>query len=431
MAGIEKYIKGLGALVGKRGFTTNAPPQYDDRKARPFLARTRRFYEKRGRIASDVVTVSTQGLTSDFYAWTQIDVRLADATAGTLFETRKMDDYKEVHFLSPLIDYFPIGAKMETMGSTWLSINPTNVSAVDISGLVARCNAVYHYYDAWGNTQSEPLVIENYTMYRSTPSSPQNFVNQEGNFKITAQLNDVTQNITENTRIMLGKRAFYITGVQDFTEEFTGESTDHLITFFARLEEVNETDDTVNGVAGGLAYTFSADIDGPADVTVGQSASLTASFMRNGLPVTGADFKWTSDHPETVSISDEGIVTGIAEGNAVVRATLAQNENIWAERSVSAVEGQTGFSVILEGESAIRLKKYTTAFLKAHVLENGEEVKETVEWSFDGAPSRAWFASESGNSLSVTCQESAEAPLVVTASYGGASESVTITLEGY
>jgi uncharacterized protein YjdB len=61
---------------------------------------------------------------------------------------------------------------------------------------------------------------------------------------------------------------------------------------------------------------------GQADVTIGQSVTLTATPRdARGLPLGGRLVNWTSGAPSVASVSASGVVTGLAAGTAVIFAT--------------------------------------------------------------------------------------------------------------
>jgi len=58
-----------------------------------------------------------------------------------------------------------------------------------------------------------------------------------------------------------------------------------------------------------------------SNVAVGKTLQLTAVGLdANGFPVTGAIFQWSSSNPSIASVSNTGVVTGVALGSATITA---------------------------------------------------------------------------------------------------------------
>lgn len=374
----QKYIKNLIFSNDGSKVVQNTPEQYNSRQKQYLADRTARYVSERAYLSSDYVEADIQGLLPYFYDYTTLYIRLADILSPSANTTKKIDDYKQVLIPDRTVDYLPIGAKINTMGNTWIVINPSNISSVSANAVVARCNATYNSYDYYGNIIVEPIVVEKYTMSNNDNDNSINLVLMDGYFNITCQLNDNTKNLGINKRIILGNKPYHITGFTDFIQEFTytpytdngatvefvvdddtGELTvvypqnyksptftmispnlyqigqtdkcvyikdgkaylreknkykTHLITFTARIDEPTESDDLTIGIAGGKEYVVSAELNGQTDLIAGQSTTVTADFLINGKKIDS-----TTEHPLTwkYSSSDETIAKVSNEGKVM------------------------------------------------------------------------------------------------------------------
>ena len=154
MADVKNNLGNIAAMAERPQATTNRPAQYNDRRNPYFGDPTARFVQAYGKYASDYTACRVQGLDSDpnnFYEWSEQLVRLADARKKGNAIDRPIDNYKEVLFVNRRIEYVPEGAKMETMGSTWLVTNPANISSAVGGGIIRRCNATWNHLD-WSAT---------------------------------------------------------------------------------------------------------------------------------------------------------------------------------------------------------------------------------------------------------------------------------------
>lgn len=416
----------------------NKPSQYNDRQHQYMARQTVKYVDDRAKYASDYVKARVQGLTrDDFYTWLTTFIRLADMAALSASASKNIDDIKVILFKEPSIDYFPIGAKIETMGSTWLCTNPSNLSSVHGTAIVQRCNAAYNSYDYYGNIVTEPIVVEKALMASNDNNSPQNIVLMDGYFNVTCQLNDNTKWLGQNQRLILGSKAYHITGYTDFIQEFTGDyESIHILKFTIRVEEPTIDDDLINHIANGYNYTFGAKVSGVPSLSVGQTTQLKAEFIKNGVAVPATEeypltWEWRSSDESIATVDANGNVTAKTAGNVRIYIDLQECSGTTAYLDLSIEEADASNNVAFIGNVQPSLTQYRTAVLQAGYYENGVLSGETVEWSFNGAQESAYHAVVDGNQVSITCLLPDSTPLHITASYGEYSAEADIVLEGY
>lgn len=435
----QKYIKNL--IFGSDGSNVvrNTPSQYNTRQKQYLAERTTRYIAERSYLASDYVQADIQGLLPYFYDYTTLNIRLADILSPSANTTKKMDDYKQVLIPDRTVDYLPIGAKINTMGSTWIVINPSNISSVSANAVIARCNATYNSYDYYGNIIVEPIVVEKYTMSNNDNDNSINLVLMDGYFNITCQLNENTKNLGINKRIILGDKPYHITGFTDFIQEFTGDRKNiHIMTFTARIDEPTESDDLTIGIAGGKEYVVSAELNGQTDLIAGQSTTLTADFLINGKKVDSTaehPLSWTySSSDQTIAkVSDDGKVMTYKEGNAVIVATLVQNPLVTAKIGLTITEVVNEPYIAFDGFTHDYITQYSSETFNATYFENNLATDYPLKWTFSGATKRDYIAtvSEDGRSVTIECLSASEKPLKITATYNGVKASIKVNLVGY
>ena len=204
----EKYIQNAIAQGGGlSGVASNTPTQYADRQKQYFADRNRAYTEERACLASDFVKAKVQGIGEDFETLVDMSIRLSDILTPSTSQNKRMDDFKEVLIPNRAVTYIPLGAKIQTMGSTWLVINPSNLSSVNTKTVVSRCNASYNSYDPYGNLVTGPLLVEKVNMLGNDNEKGENIIIMDGYFNITCQLNANTARLSENSRILLGRKA--------------------------------------------------------------------------------------------------------------------------------------------------------------------------------------------------------------------------------
>ena len=435
----QKYIQSV-SHPGVTQVRNNAPAQYKDRQ-RQYLADRRTLYdEQRDYLATDYVKARVQGLNpDDFFAWTETEIRLSDVftQSVTAFDSKQYDDFKEILFRSRAIDYIPVGAYIETMGSIWMVVNPGNMSSPTTNAVIARCRAHWTFYDAYGNIRWEPLVIDRRTMLSNRNESPENLVLMEGYFNVKCQKNANTVKLRDNQRMILGSYAYHITGYTDFFEEFTGDDDSaHVINLTVRREEPEEHDDLQNHIADGKLYAWGANISGIESVPVGGQGGARAHMLINGEKVVpGADtpqtWIYSTSDENVLTVDSEGFYTGVSEGTAIVTATLEQNPNLTASMQITVAASSEDVRFI--GTVPPSIPQYTTVGVSAVHEVNGEYTNDPLEWEFNGADPKDYTVKigEGSQYAEITCDSPSAVPLIVTARYNDLSESVSIKLLGY
>lgn len=416
----------------------NTPTQYADRQKTYFNRVSSDFRRKKLKYASDFVKARAKGLfANDPDGWTECKIRIADVVRPSSAIQREFDDYKMIIMESPRIEYVPQGTLFDCMGTLWLSWNPMNISAEDGEAVIRRCRATWKHYDYYGNILFEPLIVDNPVSAASDPAY-RTFVNEtKGYFNITAQKNKYTTQLDNNSRIMLGSDVYRVTGYTDFLEEFTGdESSARLVRFTARFEEFNERiDDRLNRIAGGLEFNWTITLDGTPSLYVGNTGLLTPTSVRKGEIVTSTaenpiTYIWTSSNENVCTVDENGALTGIGPGLAIITCTLEQNPNIRAQMAVTVASGAGTKAVRFNGTLPDKIKCLERAEISASYYEDGIETAEEVTFSFSGARQDAYAATVSGNSVRITCYNGSVKPLTITATHGTYYATIHIQLIG-
>lgn len=443
----NKLIQNVKQLTGSYGLSapSNTPIQYKDRQHEYLNGRNKKFSQNRAYLSNDYVLADVQGLNPDnFYEWKSgIGIRFSDIAQSSSMATRKTDDWKEAMFPQENIDYFPIGAKIETMGNTWLSINPSNMGSAYATSIMARCNSSYNSYDYYGNVVTEPIYVGSYELRKTATYVEVYHINlMDGNIQITCQNNETTRRLGETKRLILGRKVYYITGYADYIQEFTGDrNSAHLITFTARVDEPTELDDMLGTfIAGGNAEKYSAAVNALQTIRVGSTVSITPVFVHNDAEIASTEqypitWKYDSSNENVAQITSEGQITGIGVGEADIRITMNQNPNIVARAHITVTDAT--------GEAYIEFSEYkdttipqfkSVTYTAAYYNENGQETADELTWTFSGADYKSDYSyaiSANGKSVTVTCNHASTAPLFMTASCNDVSKTITLILEGY
>lgn len=422
-------------------FSSNAPPQYKDRQRQYLSKSTKAFVQSKAKYSSDFVGAYVQGLDpSDFYAYTPVKIRLSDVSSLSAISKKKTDDYKEILFENGNIDYIPRGAKIKTMGSTWIVSNPENLSSAVCTALIVRCNTTFNSYDAYGNIVTEPIFISNEAMTGNGNVPEQNLMLMHGYFNVVCQLNDNTKRLNQDRRFILGTKAYNITGFQDFIQEFTGNRDSvHLLNFFCHIEEPTELDDiSENFIANGKSYSFSVELTGRNKLflnTAAKAERVFPRFISNGeesnLPVT---WKFESSDENILTVDINGNVYARSAGTAKVKATMQENTSLSAELEIEVSEEEIPHSVTeFVGYCRPKLRQNESAVYRASNFIDSVETDDAVFYTFSGADPSCYDYVQNGKELTVTCLGYSEKPLILSAySNGRETENpIAIRLTGY
>lgn len=419
---------------------SNSPRQYGNQQKQYYGSETAAFADIYGKYASDTVEALAQGLApEDPIAWETVTVRLADMVKPSATTSRQPDDYKMLMVVERDITYIPPGAKFVTMGSTWLCIAPENISGVFASGMVEKCNAVWKYLDYYGNLREEPMAVTNSLIRASSPDPQGMMLITKGYYDVKCQNNAATQQLNDNSRIMLGTAAYCITGFSDANQEFTSDENGvRLLEFTLRYEEPNpEIDDLENRVAGGKEFSWEIAVTGLPVMAAGQKAVFAADSVRCGRHVTGTEtcpitYQWSSTNPAVATVDEStGEVTAVGEGTCQIVCILAENLDITSAYTVAVEDTAAGKAVSFLTTPPASLNAYESTTFACGCFAGGQEVPGgTVTWSFAGPAVSSYQAETMENQATITCWGGDDIPLTVTASWEGAQVTAEIRLYG-
>lgn len=472
MSELAKRIQAAAVLSGGlRTAKTNAPGQYADRQRQYFMPETRRFQRNAARMASDFFRARVQGVFGGPQEWTECGIRLANVVRPSSAIQRNFDDYKQYLFASERVCYVRPGTKIEAMGSTWLVVNPDNISGSGSTGICRRCNTTWRFLDYYGNVVSEPIIKENLRANASDSDAQSSLLVTKGYFNILCQYNDATRQIGTNTRLILGDGAYRVTGPSEVEAEFTDDDGSvRLLGFTARYEEPNpEIDDLVNRVAGGKTFSWDVSVVGKRSLRAGETAVFRAESQRCGeaqrtvsfagnvfhapsdwrvdgdviivgmgdrfsddvleVRANRADFRWESSDETVATVDETGAVTALGAGQTTITATLAQNPR-WSDSAVLTVDAADGLFFTAGPPESLRA--YESVTLSAAAYTGGTVREGALIWRFSGAAPGSYAANvaENGKSAELTCYGFSPRPLIVTVSDGEREVVAEIRLEG-
>jgi uncharacterized protein YjdB len=154
-------------------------------------------------------------------------------------------------------------------------------------------------------------------------------------------------------------------------------------------------------------------------VSIGNTLALSPVVSPSGAPRPG--FEWTSNNPAAVTVSDTGVVRGVAKGSSLITAYATDGSGLSASCTVTAVKPVS--SVTLNQASAKLTSVGQTVTLQAIVLP-ADASDGSVTWSTTSA------AVATVSDGVVTAKGDGTAIIIATAKDGtGKSASCTVTVD--
>lgn len=405
--------------------TSNAPtgtgqqPQY-------FARATQMHIQKMARYATDFFGAQVQGLNSDDPEeknW--YEIRAADVFSSLgIHSGSKQDDWKNIYFKRPDIDYIPPGTKFWFWSNVWLADNPSNIASVSGNALVRRCNAVWNSLDFYGNIVSEPFVLTNIATKANANTDNEFMQLADAYSDCIMQANEwALENLRENTRIVLGSGVYAVRGLADYIREFTEDSTSvRLLHFSVYYQEPVDTDDMSAQVANGLAFRWEIIADAPRTIQIGVPTTLIPTSIRNGEVVVSTDtqpisYLWESLDADIATVDNMGTVTAMTAGQVTIQCSLEQNQDIQARFVFEVTDTPS-----LSWASSVpeKIPQFTSATLLTNMA---------VSWNISGGTQNSFEVSQTETSLTIQCFYPSTTPLTITATSQSSNDTLSAVIE--
>lgn len=484
----------LSGNIGYLSFGSNAP-HIEDKRSNYYSGNTKAFYAQNLQWSDNMVVAEIQGLDySDFYTYQKKRIRTADVV-DTATGQHFISDYQTIIVEDPNIEFLPLGAKVKFNGNTWLVVNPVNVQMTMGTAIIRRCNAVWRQRDWYGNIIEEPFCFgTGHGMTATANSKTFEMMLMDAYQHCAMQYNDTSKFVHQNLRMLIGRLAYAVRGVQNWAQEFTSElDSVHIQYFDLEAEEVlRRIDDTKNRIAGGANLAWGIGISGPSKIAVGDTQKLTAEFIRcvgakksiysanvvmstlefdadsgvlvwkqllpyydqhfnfqypNGEFWTDDDnelyatedviahemtYTWSSSDESIATVDSDGNVTGVGEGDVTITATLVQNPDITQEFNITIEQSVTGPSLEWDGVLPTAIQQYGTGTVQAVYRVNGQiDPDANISYTATGPDSSVYYTmTESDGRAVIQCWLECDEPVTITAECNGLSIETQVRLIG-
>ena len=436
MANINNLARDAILLgVTRRPNTSNGKNIRTGLQRQYFRDETVLYTEDIGELASNVYETAVQGVDlEDWYKFVPVKIRVDNAVQVSSGELMT-DDWMKIYVIQPTgIDTIGQGAYLFFDSNWWLVYKPKGVYTVRGSVLIRRCNTVINKLDYYGNVVSIPMAFNKIGTLGNAPAVTENMILSKNYMNCFCQLNDMTREFTENTRMIQGKAAYAIRGINDFTREYTDDPKSvHIMAFTIERQEPLEQDNLELQVADYYSFSWVISLIAQDHMVVGGQQTLQCISYRNEVQVESTEehpisYVFASSDTSVATISPEGVITPLSAGNVIITAILSQNEAITQTIAIEvAEEGES--KAIFTCTPVSVLDEYDSCVLTAAYLENGIETDEEVEFIFSGPSTRAYGATKiDKNKYEIRCFNASRVPLTVTVSAHDTSDTMVIKL---
>lgn len=437
MADIAKMAHTAGTLSGANWFPTlNSVGKTEGLQTQYFANETRAYAQQVGHLASNVFVADCQGLNQDdFYGWQKVKLRSIRAAQAQTGETMP-EDWQRIYIFDPAnTNYLPQGALLKYNDNTWIVYKGKNIASIHGSAVVRRCNAVIHLLDYYGNVVTVPMSYAKMGTLGNATHATENTITSKNYMSCICQLNELSWQFEENTRIILGKTAYAMRGLDNFTREYTDDPDSiHLLTFTIERTELQPYDSVEYQVADYDGFSWRLAVNFNNSMTVGSSQTLGVVSKRNGETVQSTEehpisYTYTSSDNNIATVDEDGVVTGVSEGTVQITVSLEQNPSITETVEIEVPAAQSEYVAFTRTLPAV-LHELDAITVSAAFFENGTATEEPVEISFTGPQDSTYRAvrGEEDNSYILTCYHASPRPLVITAKRGDNTVTAEIRL---
>lgn len=448
MADLNKLARNSAMLNGTTPYMKTGSSRYDEGLKKQYFADQTRLYDQEiGPAASNVYDAMCQGVSEDgdWYDWRKVRIRVSRAATSSTGETMP-DDWQKLHIIKPVsIDTVPIGAYLTFAGNTWIVYKGKNMGSVIGDGIIRRCNSVINVLDWYGNIVSVPMSYAKMGTLGNASHATENSIVAKNYISCICQLNEYSAAFAENTRIILGKTAYTMRGLNDFTREFTDDQDSvHLLTFTIERSAPLPQDSLEYQCADYNSFRWEINTSAPREMLPGMTYQIGVSSKRMGETVVSGDehpitYLYQSSNPLAATVDENGVIT--AQNTPLGRpmrthitVSLAQNPSIQTGFTVS-VNSRATRGIAIMTPIPQTLAEYESTTIKAAYVAGSESVSGIdIALSASGPSAKAYgIESVDRNTWRITAYAASSTPLILTftanpSGYPPASETAEIRL---
>lgn len=320
----------------------------------------------------------------------ELDVRVNYAIDSTTGE-RVGDDFKKLIFRE-LNHYTSLGLQYRFDNNVWLTIEVDKTKTLASTAVIKRCNNTLRWMDEFGSVYTIPVSI-NYLIKenRDYATAGSALTVPSGMIEIVTQFNDISNKIVANQRFLIGNPGNWVAyrveggGIANFNLlETENLNSAGLIRLSLVVDYVNpQTDDLVNGIANVISQNYQMTLsENSISGGIGQTYQLYPSVMLNGVNVQ-RNVVWVSSDNTKVSVNQNGYITLLDTGSAIITCSLEDNASVYSTCTISVVGSPSdNYVIIMSPDKNYILEGNTETFL-VYLYKNGVQQSDAFTFSLN------------------------------------------------
>lgn len=371
---------------------------------------------------SDIYTIGEE-LTFGTQIYTDVETRVVHIITSNT-SVRSSEDYKKFIFQDN-DKLLKMGNRFTFNGYTWLGVEYDKYKYESNAIIARRCNHLLKWYNKEGKLIQEPCVVD-YFKYSKTAGSDESkyMILPENQRLLVLQQNQFSEPLDYGKRFIFNKMAWRIL-------DYDRVNDDGLL--YMTVEKCginNDKDDLVNEIAYNKypADVYTIDIlDSLVEVASASTYQLQIETAINGILNTDVEVTYSSSDDSIATVSDSGLVTGVANGTIIITAELTNNDAISDVVSVE-VKASPADNIVEEIEGNDEIPERLTATYEIYKYINGVAQADTYTFGISGSYTST--VSSDGNNITIKAlDDSSGNTVILTATNNITSDVITKNID--
>lgn len=312
----------------------------------------------------------------------------------------------------------------------WMITNHDKQYLEKIKCEIKLCTQELKWINQYGVLTIVPVVVMD--KFTGTSVDFDQTINiPKGDLTAIVPLNSKTNEIKINDRFIFNGQPFKIQGINKFINNEINEpdfASNMTITFY--YDQKAEGDDLINNIpVSNINYTISLNTN-TISQSIGYTSQLVATVKRNG-EVYSTPITWTSSDASVSTVDNNGNVSLVSNGSCVISAKMTENNSVVANCNVTVQAVPTNVKEVRISPNVTELLQSQTQVYTCNLYVNGVLTPSTFSFVGSGATNDKYVLTTiSGNSFSIKNVKMSSVNLIVNATNGTDSGSISIRLRG-
>ena len=296
---------------------------------------------------------------------------------------------------------------------------------------ITKCTQTLRFYNNGGKLLEIPCVIKDKLVSTDLDVDVSSIITNRGDAFVIAPSNEDTRLLKINDRLIFNGQPFKIASINDFINN--SSYTPNLPTIMyldLYIDPKADGDDLVNNIpAYNNVFTISTNVI-TINQSVGYTSQIIATVKENGVVVT-RPLTWTSSNTSIATVDNNGNVNLLSNGTCTIKVSMTDNPSKFVDIAVTVQAVPTNVTEIRISPNVTELLQGQSQTYTAYKFVNGIQVVQSLTFSASGVPTTNYdLTTVDGNHFTVKNKKMSSANLVVTATDGVNSSSISVKLKG-